>query len=108
MIVKDNINDDLAQGIMIITMLLNGILEGIDNSSLNSRLLVCIDSKPQNMTVSLVALHILVSLQKKIQVLKNEDASYEILLRKCLNKKVPLTSSMNNCLLHIGNGCRTQ
>ena len=45
---------------MIITMLLNGILEGINNSSLNSRLLIGIDCKLQNMTF------ILVVLQKKI------------------------------------------
>ena len=60
LIVYNDINNVLAQGIMIITMLLNGILKGIDNSSLDARLLICIDSKLQSM------LWILVTLQKKI------------------------------------------
>ena len=45
---------------MIITMLLNGILKGIDNSSLDPRVLIYIDSKLQSMP------RILVTLQKKI------------------------------------------
>ena len=60
LIIYNDINDDLAQGIMIITMLLNDILKGIDNSSLDPRALICIDSKLQSMP------WILVTLQKKI------------------------------------------
>ena len=60
LIIYNDINDDLAQGIMIITMLLNDILKGIDNSSLDPRVLICIDSKLQSMP------WILVTLQKKI------------------------------------------
>ena len=60
LIIYNDINDDLAQGIMIITMLLNDSLKGIDNSSLYARVLICIDSKLQSMP------RILVTLQKKI------------------------------------------
>ena len=60
LIIYNDVNDDLAQGIMIITMLLNDILEGIDNSSLYPRVLICIDSKLQSMP------RILVTLQKEI------------------------------------------
>ena len=60
LIVYNDINDDLAQGIMIITMLLNDSLKGIDNSSLYPRVLICIDSKLQSMP------RILVTLQKEI------------------------------------------
>ena len=60
LIIYNDVNDDLAQGIMIITMLLNGILKGIDNSSLDPRVLICIDSKLQSMP----GIH--VTLQKKI------------------------------------------
>ena len=60
LIFYNDINNVLAQGIMIITMLLNGILKGIDNSSLDPRLLIYIDSRLQSM------LWILVTLQKKI------------------------------------------
>ena len=60
LIIYNDINDDLAQGIMIITMLLNDSLKGIDNSSLYPRVLICIDSKLQSMP------RILVTLQKKI------------------------------------------
>ena len=60
LIIYNDINDDLAQGIMIITMLLNGILKRIDNSSLDPRVLICTDSKLQSMP------WILVTLQKKI------------------------------------------
>ena len=45
---------------MIIIMLLNNILKGIDNSSLDARVLICIDSKLQSM------FWIPVTLQKKI------------------------------------------
>ena len=60
LIIYNDIKDDLAQGIMIIPMLLNGILKGIHNSSLDPKVLICIDSKLQSM------LWILVTLQKKI------------------------------------------
>ena len=60
LIIYNDINDNIGQGIMIITMLLNGILKGIDNSSLDPRVLICIDSKLQSMP------WILVTLQKKI------------------------------------------
>ena len=37
LVIYNDINDDLAQGIMIITMLLNDSSKGIDNSSLYPR-----------------------------------------------------------------------
>ena len=77
---------------MIITMLLNGILKAIDNNSLSSRVLICVDSKLQSISLVLVPVEL-----KEIKVLKNEDASCEILFRSLIWRgKVALTSSMSD------------
>ena len=60
LIIYNDINDDLGQGVMIITMPVNDILKGIDDSSLGSRFLICIYSKFQ------IGPSIVVTLQEKI------------------------------------------
>ena len=58
---------------MIITMLLNGMLKCIENSSLGSRSFIFLHSKIKGTT------GIPIVLQEKVGVLKNKNTSYEIL-----------------------------
>ena len=62
-------------------MPVNGILKGIENSSLGSRFLICIYSKFQS------GPSIIVTLEEKIYVLKNKDASCKVLFRKTIEER---------------------
>jgi len=70
--IENDFSDGRCQGIIVITMLLNDILKCIENSSLGARSFIFLYSKVEGTT------GILILLEEKIGVFKNEDTSFQI------------------------------